>query len=158
MNKPQGTLFISIGSAGLAVLGGLGILISPFVITLTALAGSLLRGLDPVIAKWLKEGAYPIGTVLGRVIGGAGVMVGILMLLFSSLQLTCGILTWKRKDDVTKYSFALAMGIAFAITSLALGLTAPGLIQLALSVLLIVGATLNRQQTANPSAAEDAAG
>ena len=38
------------------------------------------------------------------------------------------------------------MGIVFAICSLALGLSAPGLIQLALSVLLIVGAAINRME------------
>jgi hypothetical protein len=154
MIKPKGSIFISIGSAGLAVLGGLGVLISPFVIALTVWAGSLLRGLDLVLASLLEGSSYPSGDVAGRVISGAGIIAGVLMLLFSALQLICGLLIWKRKDDTAKSGFALALGIAFAVTSLALGLTAPGLIQLALSVLLIVGATLNREQAPK----EDAAG
>ncbi len=154
MPKPKGSFFISIGSGGLAILGGLGVLISPFVIALASWAGALLRGLDRILASLPEASAYPVGAVAGRVVSGAGIMMGVLMLLFSALQLTCGLLVWKRKDDPAKSSFSLAMGIAFSITSLALGLTAPGLLQLALSVLLIVGATLNHQQVAK----EDVAG
>ena len=92
MIKPKGSIFISIGSAGLVVLGGLGILISPFVITLTVWAGTLLRGFDQILASLLDGRSYPIGTLAGRAISGAGIIVGVLLLLFSVLQLTCGLL------------------------------------------------------------------
>lgn len=154
MIKPKGTTLISIGSAGLAIIGGLGILISPFVIALASWAGALLRGLDLVLENLAEGASYPLGTVAGRIISVAGISAGALMLLFSALQLTCGILVWKRREDTAKAGFALAMGIAFAIISLSLGLTALGLVQLALSVLLIVGAALNHEQVPK----EDAAG
>lgn len=146
MKKPTALLFTSIGSAGLAILGGLGVLISPFVIALTSWAGALLRGLAPVVAGRAGQAAGPPLVFIGRLAGGAGLIVGILLLLFSGLQLVLGILAWKRRDDPARAGFGLAVGIAFAIASLALGLTAPGLLQLALSVLLILGAALSREQ------------
>ena len=146
MDKPKGSLFISIGAAGLAVLGGLGVLISPFVIALTSWFGALIRGLNPLLADKLGQETLPAGLDVGRLISGVGIVAGVILLIFSGLQLTCGILTWKRKDRPESSGLPLAMGIVFAICSLALGLSAPGLIQLALSVLLIVGATINRME------------
>lgn len=145
MHKPKGSLYITIGSMGMAVLAGIGALLSPFIMALASWLGKLLGEWDLSLSGSLADKGLT-GLFAGRLIGGLGVALGILLLLISALQLAFGLLVWRRRDDLTRTSFALGVGIAFSILSLPAGLTAWGLIQLVFPVLVIVGAALNHQE------------
>lgn len=146
MIKPRGSVYLSIGAMGMVVLAGLGILISPFVIAIASWLGKLVRNIELAGSGSLPTESYLAGAFIARLISGLGLVLGILILVISGFQLALGILTWKRRDDLERTSFPLAVGIAFSILSLPAGFTAWGLIQLAFPVLVIVGAALNRQE------------
>lgn len=146
MEKPKGSVYISIGSMGMVVLAAIGILASPFIMVLSSWVGKVIRGLE-MSGPMHRQGDMPMmGAFVGQFISGIGVAIGIILLILSAIQMTFGILAWKRRDDLTRTTFLLAVGIAFAIVSLPAGLTAWGLIQLAFPVLIIVGASLNKQE------------
>ena len=145
MHKPKGSLYITIGSMGMVVLAGIGALFSPFIMAVASWLGKLLTNLDLSLSDSLVDKGLA-GILAGRLVGGLGVALGILLLLVSGVQLVFGLLVWRRRDDLTRTSFPLGVGIAFAILSLPAGLTAWGLIQLVFPVLVIVGATLNQQE------------
>jgi|LSQX01.3.fsa_nt_gb hypothetical protein len=147
MHKPKGSIYISIGSMGMVVLAGIGALLSPFVMALASWLGKLIRELDLTMTGPLADQGLA-AAFAGRLVGGLGVAIGILLLLMSGLQLTFGLLVWRRRDDLVRTTFPLAVGIAFSILSLPAGLTAWGLIQLVFPVLVIVGAALNHQEAA----------
>ncbi len=146
MDKPRGSVYLSIGSMGLVILAGLGILASPFVIAIASWLGKLLRNVALTVPNGPPGENVAAVALVTRLISGFGVVLGILLLVLSGLQLAFGILTWKRRDDLERTTFSLAVGIAFSILALPAGLTAWGLIQLAFPVLIIVGASLNRQE------------
>jgi hypothetical protein len=146
MEKPKGSIYISIGSIGMIVLSGIGILLSPFLIIVSSWIAKLFREIGTILPGHARGAGYPAEMVMGRFISGIGIAIGIIVLVVSGLQLAFGILTWKKKDDLVNTTFPLAVGIAFAALALPMGFTALGLIQLAFPILLIVGATLNRQQ------------
>lgn len=145
MQKPKGSIYISIGSMGMVVLAGVGLILGPFVIALSSWFGKLVRGLDQVLTRPMHSQDLATDFV-GRLVGGIGVAIGIIVLVMSGLQLAFGLLAWRRRDDLTRTSFPLAVGIAFSILALPAGLTAWGLVQLVFPVLIIVGASLNRQE------------
>lgn len=145
MQKPKGSIYISIGSMGMVVLAGIGFIMGPLVIALASWFGKLVQGLDLVLTRPMHGQDLASGFV-GRLVGGIGVAVGIVLLVMSGLQLAFGLLAWKKRDDLARTSFPLAVGIAFSILALPAGLTAWGLIQLVFPVLVIVGASLNHQE------------
>ena len=166
MEKPKGSVYISIGTMGMVVLAAIGILASPFIMVLSSWVGKVIRGLEmsgpmhrqsdmPMMGAFVGQFialfkdtslVVIIGIFVGGIIPMIGVAIGIILLILSAIQMTFGILAWKRRDDLTRTTFLLAVGIAFAIVSLPAGLTAWGLIQLAFPVLIIVGASLNKQE------------
>ena len=146
MEKLRGSAYISIGSMGLVVLAGIGILLSPFIMALASWFGKMVRNINPTTAMHYRGEGPMMGAFAGQLISGIGIAIGIIVLILSAIQLTLGLLAWKRRDDLSRTTFLLAVGIAFAIISLPAGLTAWGLIQLAFPVLIIVGASLNKQQ------------
>lgn len=146
MEKPKGSVYISIGSIGMMALAGIGIMLGPFLIIVTSWLSKIFREINAILPGRLHGGEPHLEMMAGRFIGGIGIVIGIIVMIVAGLQLTFGILTWKKRDDLSNPTFPLAVGIAFTMLALLLGFSAMGLIQLAFPVLLIVGATLNKQQ------------
>lgn len=145
MEKTKGSPYIAAGSIGMMVMAGFGMLLSPFIIAMSSWLGNLL-GRHAVTAGGRFQSDHLTGGLLFRFLGGVGVAFGIFLLISSVLQLIFGILAWKKRNDLAHTAFPLGVGIAFAVLALPSAMTGVGLISLAFPVLVIIGASMNRQQ------------
>jgi hypothetical protein len=147
MNKTKGEVWIAIGSIGHIVTSSLSILIGILLAIGVGMLGGILSNL--VSSGYSEYGDVRIPGALGGALGVLGTWAGVLIIVSGVVGIYLAVQCFKRKSDLQRTTFPLVVGIIYSVFGLISVISAFnvfGLIGLFLSVSLLVGAILNKQQ------------
>ncbi|MGI6617886.1 MAG: hypothetical protein ACOX36_07600 [Saccharofermentanales bacterium] len=150
MNKTKGEVWIAIGSIGHIVTSSLSILMGILLAIGVGVLGGVLSNL--MISGYAEYGDdLRIPGALGGALGVLGTWTGVLIIIFGAVGIYLAVQCLKRKSDLQRTTFPLVVGIIYSVFGLISVISAFNifaLIGLLLSVSLLVGAILNKQQAA----------
>lgn len=148
MNKTKGEVWIAIGSIGHIVTSSLSILMGIMIAIGVGMLGGVLSNL--LISGYSEYGDnLKVPGALGGALGVLGTWTGILVIIAGIVGLYLAIQCLKRKGDLQRTTFPLVVGIIYSVFGLINVISAFNifaLIGLLLSVSLLAGAILNKQQ------------